>query len=183
MDDLPNRVTVAPIADLGTNRRDALNRQLQLSGQEQLVLISMGGIASRLPIEDWPRMAGVRYLVQASWQADHPDAIVFDALPFSFSDLLASCDVLLCKPGYGSFVEASSCGVPLLYVGRPDWPESPALTDWLKQHGISREITPEAIAHGDFAAELQQLCSANRPAPAIPDGARQAAAWLANRIG
>ena len=42
----------------------------------------------------------------------------------NFADLLASSDALLCKPGYGSFVEAASCGVPVLYVARPDWPES-----------------------------------------------------------
>lgn len=182
MENLPNRVTVAPVADIAASRRDELNRHLNLTKDEKLVLISMGGINSRLPVEDWPRIAGVRFLVQASWQVSHPDAIVFDALPFSFGELLASCDALLCKPGYGSFVEATSCGVPLLYVGRPDWPEAPALTDWLKQHGCSREVTPGALARGDFAAELQQLWAADQSARTAPSGARQAAAWLAERI-
>jgi len=125
MQDLPNLIPVSPVVDIGINRRDELNRHLKLSKQEKLVLVSMGGIKSRLPVENWPRIDGVRYLVQASWQARHPDAIVFDSIPMSFSDLLASSDALLCKPGYGSFVEAAGSGIPVLFVGRPDWPESP----------------------------------------------------------
>ena len=70
------------------------------------MLVSMGGIASRLPIERWPRIGGVRWLVEQSWQVGHPDAIVLESLPMNFSDLLASSDALVCKPGYGSFVEA-----------------------------------------------------------------------------
>jgi len=183
MGDLPNLLPVAPIADIGTNRRDELHRHLKLTRDEKLVLVSMGGIASRLPVEHWPRIEGVRYLLQASWEAKHPDAIVFDGLPFSFGDLLASSDALLCKPGYGSFVEAASCGVPVLYVGRPDWPESPALITWLKQHGASLEITPDAIQRGDFASELTQLCNTTRPEPVIPTGTRQATEWLAEKLG
>lgn len=182
MSDLNNLLPIAPIADIGMNKRDALNQHLGLSHHEKLALVSMGGITSRLPIENWPRIDGVRYLVQESWHIEHPDAIVFDALPFSFSDLLASSDALLCKPGYGSFVEAASCGVPVLYVGRPDWPESPALIEWLEQYGLGREVKPDDMNRGDFAAELGQLWAAPIPASVIPSGAQQAARWIAEKM-
>ena len=120
MDDLSNLIPVQPIANVGLNRRDELNLHLNLSKQGKLVLVSMGGIAGRLPIERWPHVEGVRWLVQQSWQIDHPDAIILESLPMSFSDLLASSDALLCKPGYSSFVEAACCGVPALYVSRAD---------------------------------------------------------------
>ena len=124
----------------------------------------MGGIASRLPVERWPRIDGVRWLVQESWQVAHPDAIVLESLPMSFSDLLASCDVLLCKPGYGSFVEAACSGTPVLYVDRPDWPEAPALVEWLQQHGVCREVSREQLESGDIAQELSGalVCTASR---------------------
>ncbi len=182
MQDLTNLIPVAPIADIGRNRRDELNSHLKLSQQEKLVLVSMGGIASRLPVEDWPRIASLRYLVQASWQTDHPDAIILESLPMSFGDLLASSDALLCKPGYGSFVEAACCGVPVLYVGRPDWPESPPLIEWLQRYGRSCEISPDALNHGDFSAQLEQLWSAPGLAPVIPAGAQQVAGWIAEKL-
>lgn len=182
MSDLENLRTVAPIADLGENRRDELNRCLRLSGEETLILVSMGGIHNRLDIEHWPKIAGVRYLVQKSWQTRHPDALAFDDLPFGFSDLMASCDALLCKPGYGSFVEAACCGIPVLYLGRPDWPESPALVEWLQQNARCREVTLEELAQGKMAQILAELGSASMPPKVKAEGAEQAANWLLERL-
>ena len=183
MGDLKNLLPITPIADIGKNRRAELNHHLKLSPDEKLVLVSMGGVVSRLPIENWPRIEGVRYLIQGNWQVEHQDAIILDALPFSFSDLLASSDALLCKPGYGSFVEAASCGLPILYVSRQDWPESKALVEWLSQYGLSRNITPDAMNRGDFAIELEQLWTTASPAPIVPTGARQVAHWIAEKLG
>lgn len=182
MNDLANLIPVAPVAAIGANRRDELDHDLKLSNEEKLVLVSMGGIASRLPVENWPRIDGVRYLVQANWRASHPDAIVFDSLPISFSDLLASSDALLCKPGYGSFVEAACAGVPVLYVGRPDWPESPALIDWLQCHGICREVSEKALEQGTFAELLAEIWNEPRALPVAPTGTGQVVSYLAGHL-
>jgi hypothetical protein len=182
METLPNLVPVAPIAAVGNNRRDELGHHLQLTPNETLVLVSLGGIASRLPIERWPRIDGVRWLVQQDWRVEHPDIIVLESLPMSFGDLLASSDALLCKPGYGSFAEAACSGVPVLYVSRADWPESPALVAWLQQYGLCREISREALEQGNFAGALREICDIPRPKPAIPQGAEQVADWLAERL-
>ncbi len=183
MSSLTNVFPVAPIADIGRNRRDELNTLLELAPDTRLVLVSMGGIATRLPMEDWPRIAGVRYLVQASWRCTHPDAIALESLPMSFSDLLASSDLLLSKPGYGSFVEARYSGVPVLYVNRGDWPESAALEAWLEQHGNCHEISREQAAQGNLESEMTALWSAPRPAPSVAPGALQVATWLAGKLG
>jgi len=183
MGDMPNLVPVAPIAAVGANRRVELDRYLRLSKQVKLVLVSMGGIATRLPIERWPRIDGVRWLVQQSWQVRHPDAIVNETLPMGFSDLLASSDALLCKPGYGSFVEAACSGTPVLYVDRPDWPESPALVEWLQQRGVCREVSRQILEQGRVTAELDELWKIPHPEPVIAKGAEQAAEWLAGKLG
>ncbi len=182
MESLPNLVQVAPIAAVGQNRRDELDRHLRLSKEEKLVLVSMGGIASRLLMERWPRIDGVRWLVQNSWQVAHPDAIVLESLPMSFSELLSSCDALLCKPGYGSFVEAACSGTPILYVNRPDWPEAPALNEWLHQHDVCCEVAREQLESGAIAKELYSLWTAPQVSPPLPDGAAQAADWLLRKL-
>jgi len=182
MHDLPNLVPVAPIAAVGTNRREELNRRLKFPPGEKLVLISMGGIAGRLPVERWPRIAGVRWLVQQSWQVSHPDAIVLETLQMSFGDLFASSDALICKPGYGSFVEAACSGVPVLYVSRADWPESPALITWLEQHDLCREVSRNALEQGNFAETLEEIWSMPQPGPFIPEGANQVADWIVKRL-
>lgn len=182
MTDLANLLPVEPIADVGKNRRNELNSLLNLAPEDKLVLVSLGGIASRLPMERWSRIAGVRWLVQRSWQVAHPDTVILEDLPMSFSDLLASCDVLLTKPGYGSFVEATASGVPVLYLARPDWPETAALIDWLQQHGTSLEISSHAAESGDLAVSLQTVLQAHRPTAHAPNGAQQVANWLAAKL-
>ena len=182
MTSLPNLISVPPIAAIGSNRRAELNRRLKLSADEKLVLVSMGGVNSRLPIEDWPRLDGVRWLVQQNWQVDHPDAIILETLQLDFGDLLASSNALICKPGYGSFVEAASCGTPVLYVSRSDWPEAPFLISWLQQYGMCREVSRHAMEQGDFADVLEEIWHAPRPKPVIPEGANQVAEWLAEKL-
>jgi UDP-N-acetylglucosamine:LPS N-acetylglucosamine transferase len=182
MSDLSNLTPVDPIAEIGTNRRDEINKKLNLLYDEKLVLVSMGGIASRLPIERWQRIASVKWLVQQNWDVQHPDAILLETLQMNFSDVLASCDALLCKPGYGSFVEAACSRIPVLYVNRPDWPESPALVEWLQQHGVCHEISSEKLERGGIAETLREIWDAEHPKSIIPKGAMQVAEWLAKNL-
>lgn len=182
MDDLPNLVPVAAIAAAGENKRHELNHRLNLSSTDKLVLVSMGGIASRLPIECWPRIDGVGWVVQDNWHVIHPDAIAIESLQMSFSDLLASCDALICKPGYGSFVEAACSGKPVLYINRPDWPESPALVQWLHQHGKCSEISRDQPEKGNFAKELASILNPPRPEKVHPNGTDEVAYWLMNKL-
>ena len=182
MGNLPNLVPIAPIAAVGNNRRDELDSHLKLSKDEKLVLVSMGGVASRLPIEHWPRIDGVRWLVQKNWQVAHADAIELESLTMDFGDLLASCDALLCKPGYGSFVEAACSGTPIVYVNRPDWPEAPALVEWLQQYGVCREVSRDQLQHGDIAQDLSGLWAAPQVNPPIAHGAAQVVDWLMHKF-
>lgn len=179
---LPNLIPVEPIVEVGKNRREELNRLLKLSKDERLLLISMGGIAGRLAVENWPEQDGMRYLVQADWQVDHPDSIAIESLPFSFPDLLASSDALVCKPGYGSFVEAACSGVAVLYVGRPDWPESRPLIAWLEEYGNCLEISQRALLEGSFKTALKRLWKTAAPCAMPARGAHQVANWLATKI-
>ena len=133
-------------------------------------------------MERWPRIDGVRWLVQSSWEVTHPDAIVLESLPMSFSDLFSSCDALLCKPGYGSFVEAACSGTPVLFVDRPDWPETPALVEWLLQHGICREVLREQLESGNIDQDLSRLWAMPSTVPPQPEGAAQASDWLLHRL-
>ena len=182
MSDLPNRIALGPLAETGTRRRAEIDQLLGLGGDEKLVLVSLGGVAGRLPMEDWPRIAGVRWVVSANWHVRHPDVIVLESLEMDFRDVLASADALICKPGYGSFVEAACNGVPVLFVSRDDWPETPCLKDWLQSNARGLEITRSQLESGNFADALESLWSLPAPTPVRPTGVDQAADWLAGRL-
>ncbi len=48
--------------------------------------------------------------------------------------LLAACDAVLTKPGYGIVAEAARQRTRLLYTDRGDFPEYPWLVRWMEEH-------------------------------------------------
>lgn len=175
MDGLDNLQIVGPLAARG-QRHD-----LGLDGA-RTVLVAMGGIAHRLPVDDWPRLPGIRWLVPAAWQCRHPDAFPAEDFGLSFTDLLCSVDAVLTKPGYGTFTEAAVNGTPVLYQRRDDWPEQDCLIDWLARYGRCREVSATALQTGNLLAALAQLWALPPTAPAATGGETEAARLLAGLL-
>jgi hypothetical protein len=166
MENLPLRRPIGPIAALARRDREGVARRLGVPAEERWGLVALGGIAHRLPLEEWPRIPDLTWLAPAAWGVKRDDVAAFDAADLPFSEVLAAADFVLTKPGYGTFVEASCLGVPVLYLRRPDWPEEPALLSWLHAHNRAIEISREQAQHGDLAETLNQL--QRLPAPPLP---------------
>ena len=178
MADLPARRDIAPVATIGRRDRKRVSRLLNLNESERWLLLAMGGMEFRLPVEDWVPVPGVKWLVPGAWGLARSDVRSIDVAGLDFIDLLASVDAVVTKPGYGTFVEAACCGVPLLYVDRDDWPETPHFAAWLATHARAAEISREKLLRGDFIDVLHELWRTSAPNLPRADGAAQAARWL-----
>jgi UDP-N-acetylglucosamine:LPS N-acetylglucosamine transferase len=93
-------------------------------------------------------------------------------------DVMASCDAILTKPGYGTFAEAACNGIPLLYVQREDWPESVHLVDWLRDRVPVRAVAADDLAAGRFAEPLRALFADGIAPPVAATGIAEAADLL-----
>jgi hypothetical protein len=171
MPDLGNVQEIGTIAAIGEKHDLGL-------GQNKAVLIALGGIAHRLPVENWPRLLGVRWLVPAEWNCQHPDALSIESFDLSFTDLLWSVAAVITKPGYGTFTEAACNGTPVIYQRRADWPEQDSLIEWLHANCACLEVAADILQSGQLAAALAQL--SQQPSPQIPSasGSEQAARYL-----
>jgi len=178
MSSLTNARSIQPIARVGKSHRLQLAAQCSLRDGEKLVMIAMGGMEFRLPVQDWPKIAGVRWIVPQSWSIRRDDTIAFEDLHLPFTDVLASCDALLSKPGYGTFTEAACTGIPVLYVTRRDWPEEPCLVRWLKQHAVCLEVERVLLQTGELNSVLKQLWEIPSPPRPAAAGAVEAAQFL-----
>jgi hypothetical protein len=178
MPDLPNAVTIGPVATTGQNRRAEIAARLNLDACTRLVMIAPGGIELRLPVEHWPAAAQIHWLVPQSWGVRRAGFSDMEALRLPFTDVLCSCDAIIGKPGYGTFAEAGCNAVPMLYLPRADWPESPYLTDWLARHGRTRAIDRAALERGDVVDALGGLWSQTAPPAPLPTGVAEAARRL-----
>ena len=171
MPELDNLQVVGPIVALGQKQELGL-------GDNKAVLIAMGGIAHRLPVENWPRLPGIRCLVPADWYCQHPDALTIESFGLSFTDLLCSVDVVITKPGYGTFTEAACNGTPVIYQRRADWPEQDCLIAWLQANGSCREIDANTLQTGQLTTVLAQLEKPQDFQPPPLSGGEQAARYL-----
>ncbi|MBI4371390.1 MAG: hypothetical protein HY552_03735 [Elusimicrobia bacterium] len=94
------------------------------------------------------------------------------------AEAVAACDALLGKPGYGTFSEAAAHGVRVLYVDRPAYAESRALTSWIRANARAAELPRPDYEAGDWGPALAALFA--RPSrPPVPSGG---AAQIARRL-
>lgn len=178
MDSLSKARAIAPIAQVGVAQRSlALSRCGGHAG-DKLVIVAMGGIDYPLPMEKWPRIEGVRWLVPQAWDVRRDDMSALETMGMSFSDLLASCDAVLTKPGYGTFAEAVYAGVPVIYLSRGTWPEQPYLVEWLQYNGIGVEVAQEDLEQGLMQPVLDAAFSAGRKPAMVGSGVDEAATTL-----
>lgn len=183
MPGIRNRRAVAPIAwPVADGARRRLRQRLGRYADRRLVLVTLGGIETANPMPRWPEDPELCYLVPRAWEMRRPGFVAVENLGLHFSDVLAGCDAVVTKPGYNTMVEAACAGVPVLYAPRADWPEAPCLVRWLERHGRCIAIEKEVLDCGGIGPQLASLLQ--QPAPAAPaaDGARQAAAILADYL-
>lgn len=177
---LPNTQAIGPIAALGHNRRDELNARLGLAKHHTLALVALGGIDMPLPVRHWPYYSDLYWIIPETWGVGRADVRHREQLAdMAFTDLLCSCDVIVGKPGYGTFTEAVCNGKPVLYVERRDhWPEQACLVNWLLEQGNGLTVSREALETGALRSAVQHLARQPAKPPPVPTGIAEAADCL-----
>ncbi len=175
-------VDIGPIAEPAPSAREQLTELLKLTPGERTVLVGFGGIPlDALPFETLESLPGYRFLFDGSISPTSRRFVSTQSLPFSFKTLMASVDVIMTKPGYGTLVEAVALQTPLVYVRRYNFADEQPLVDYLHRYGRGIELSLEHFIHGNWQEALQQACLLPlTPGPALPiTGASDAATRLA----
>jgi len=138
---LDKRVTIAPIAQLGRERRSELREKVGVGRTARLVVIALGGIPARLPIETWPALPDTHWLIPDAWQVARADCHTIEALDWPFVDLLRSVDTVITKPGYGIVSDCLANRTPVLYTSRGEFAEYACLVEGLERYGVSPALS------------------------------------------
>ena len=182
-----NLVCVGPVCDPGLRRTTGLKRLIQQLHPEVrdcfLILVGMGGIRFEYSLANWPlQMLGrdVIYLCESGVANTHPRAISVENIGMSYADLIASVDLMITKPGYGTFAEVAMAGTPVLYVERPNWAETLALTSWLEKTVPCKSISRDTLDNGEAAHAASELLAMERTPPSQATGNLEAAHILSH---
>lgn len=180
---LTNARPIGPLARVASLARDEARRRIGIEPETRLGVVAFGGIEVDLPIADWPRLQGWRWVINGDTDG-RPDLIALAELAISFPDLLGCCDVLVAKPGYGTFTEAAVNGAPVLYLPRPDWPEAEGLVSWLDARGRSAPVGAGDLFDAQrLAGHLDRLTRCLAKPRVVPSGVAQAASLMAGCLG
>jgi len=173
MKGLDNIIRVGPVAKIGNNQQKLLKRQLGVTQEKKLVLITPGGVETPVPVDSWPVHEAVHWITSWDYQTKRDDVTRITELSWAFNDVLASCDAVITKPGYGTVTEAVCNNIPALYVLRGDWAEELFLVNWWQENGIIQEITRDQFFSGNIRDALNALWQQPKKSPVKPTGIEQ----------
>lgn len=176
-----NRIDIGPIAEPAAPRRDDLADRLQLAPGDQTVLVGFGGVPlESLPFARLEELAGYRFLFDGPVPDDSRRVVSAKRLPFSFKSLLASVDIIMTKPGYGTIVEAVALTQPVVYVRRYNFADEEPIVAYLHRHGRAVLLDRDDFSAGRWVSALQRVLTLPHPAAPPPPatGAVEAAARL-----
>ena len=182
IDAFRNISDIGPIASPAPPERDRLVSALALAPNERTVLVGFGGIPlTSLPLDQMEQLRHYRFLFDGPVPPGYSRIHSTTNLPFSFKTLLASVDVIMTKPGYGTIVEAVALQQPVLYVRRYNFADEPPLVDYLHRYGRGVELSIDDFTQGRWEPAISKAIATLSPQTPPPPatGAMQAASILA----
>ncbi|MDH4305504.1 MAG: hypothetical protein OEV53_15720 [Nitrospira sp.] len=174
-------ITIPPIAEPALSARLQLAEFLALTPDERTVLIGFGGIPlTSLPFEAIESLPGYRFIFDGSIPSNSRRFVSIKSLPLSFKTLLASVDMVMTKPGYGTLVEAVALHIPTVYVRRYNFGDEQSLVNYLHRYGKGIELSMDDFMKGRWATTLEKAITLPATtSPPEPQGASEAATTLA----
>jgi UDP:flavonoid glycosyltransferase YjiC (YdhE family) len=163
------------IARRATTERAETRRRLGLPLDAPLVLFSFGGHAGEGP--DAARLAHLGEYAFVATAATREattaatsrairhgrNLFLLPQLADGYVDLLAACDIVVTKPGYGIVADLIANRVPALYVSRGSFREEPVLIGALEDEARAIPLARSALDTLDLGPALEQLRSLDRP--------------------
>jgi len=177
-------IVIASINDQPITDLLAVQNKLP-SDVDKIGLLALGGFPFPLDLQNWPTIKGMHWLVDQGIPASRPDMSQIKSLNIPFLQLIAACDVVITKPGYGTYCEiawlAKYKKIRVISLKRPDWPETPYLNQFLEQRVPFVEVDRGALTGQALEIVIEGLSQLSYPEQlACEDGAMQLVERLLN---
>lgn len=149
-------------------RREDVRAQLGLPQKARAVLISFGGFTAHglalTELGQW-----MDYLFVLTPPLGHDQQVLpanvcaLNQTPADYVSLLAACDAVITKPGYGMVADCLANRVPMLFTDRGPFREYDVLAEALPRLGRARYIPRQDLMRGAVGPHLDALFESNTP--------------------
>lgn len=185
MNAFPKIEDIPLVATLGSRRRGELAALTSCDLQKRWILLSFTSL-------NWTEDALARVeaideyefltVLPLSWKRKNVHAVDREQMPFS--DVLASADAVISKPGFGILSDCIVNEKPLIYADRTNFLEYPILEKAIRKYLRYLHIPAEKLYGGHLRESLDLIW--DRPAPELTmlgGGDRIAAERIAGLLG
>jgi len=159
------------IARRSSRDRGEVRRLLNVPDDRPAILVSFGDYGHDIPLDP----------VRAAFTLVTPPRVPSGV---AYEDIVAACDVVLSKPGYGIVSDCIAHGVPLLYTSRGRFAEYDVFVREMPRYLRCRFISQEDLRAGRWYDAIASLLAQPTPPSEPPrlDGADVAADVIAANV-
>jgi L-arabinokinase len=175
MEQFPNRKDIPLLATPGANRRSDMAdiSYYDISPDPKKIWVLLSFTSLELSFQALEKIKTYNnYEFFCVQPLEFPGSCVhsIDRNRVSFSDIMASCDIVISKPGFGLVSECIVNGKPLIYSDRDEFAEYPILVEGIKKYLRNVHIPSADLYAGNFFQCLEKTRSAPEPAETIAAG-------------
>jgi len=175
-DEYGNIVNIPLIAKTSAKTRRQARRDLGLP-DNPVALVSFGGVGMDRFFRDVERRVTLFDIIMPGNDMKHNGRVrCFGGDMARHEDLVAACDVVIGKMGYGLCSELICAGRHLLYTARSGFIEFDTLSEQTKKYISALELTEKEFFDGRLDSHIIQLLQTPHPEESPPLGGAQVAA-------
>ena len=149
--------------------RQEVRTELGVSESQTVVLVSFGGFPvgglNVAALGQWPPYT---FLVSQVEGALPANVLALNETPADYVSLLAACDVVVTKPGYGIVADCLANRVAVLFTDRGPFREYDVLADALTHLAHARHVPRQAVLAGELGPYLDALFAADQAWTDLP---------------
>jgi hypothetical protein len=177
MDAFPKREDIPLVARPGKPCRDRIAGLTGCDPEKKWVLLSFTTLdLSEDALVNIERMENCEFLtvLPLEWRRRNIHAAAREQA--SFSDVVASCDAVISKPGFGILSDCAVNHKPLIYADRANFREYPILVESIRKHLKYIHMPMEDMYRGNFELSLRAVETAAEPQENLEAGGDEIAA-------
>ncbi len=171
MEAFPNVEDIPLVASPGTSRKEELADWTRCDPAKKWILLSFTTL-------EWTEEALRKVESLQEYEFFSVDPLGWDGSrihridrsKMAFSDILASMDAVLSKPGFGILSDCVANKKPLIYADRSNFLEYPILVDAIKKYIRHVHIPATSLYRGDLKESLDRIWEAPDPAATLALG-------------
>lgn len=181
----PNQIDLPLLAKPGTNRREKITPLTGADPTKRWVLLSFTTLnLNDQALEQIATLDEYEFFSvdPLEWKESSIHCVNHTAV--SFSDTLASVDLVITKPGFGIVSECIANDKPIIYADRENFLEYPVLVEGIERYCQNAFIPAASLYAGNLAPSLAAIEVATPPAETMPQGGSGIAAQkIMEKIG